>query len=266
MAKSNNAPHQFFAFTLFLLSWQSIKSVRGEGAEEIEYDYEQWSSKGPEHWGELKEEWKECKNGDLQSPIDLIDSNARRVITAEDDLSHLTMSYKPSPATMKLEGHDISIEFTDDAGSIHINGTDYFLKKCHWHRSSEHHINGRSYDLELHMVHQSQDKNVAVVAFLYQTGEPDPFLSKISDKVGTKEADLGVTDPSSITWPSSQFYRYIGSLTTPPCTGGVIWTVNNEVHTVSAEQLELIEEVDQGVNARPLQPLNDRDVTLFGAQ
>ncbi|XP_024190209.1 alpha carbonic anhydrase 7 [Rosa chinensis] len=267
MVKSKKVHLQFFAFTLFLLSWHPIRPVSGQGVEEIGYDYRQGSPKGPEHWGELKEEWKECKDGKLQSPIDLLDSNARKAISRVDDLN---MSYKPSNATMKHEGYAISIQWEGDAGSIQINGTDYLLKRCHWHRSSEHFINGRSYDLELHMVHQSQNNDVAVVAFLYQSGNPDPFLSKISNDVsslsGTKEARLGVIDPSLIKWPSSRFYRYMGSLTTPPCTGGVIWSVYEEVHSVSEEQLGLIEQVDHGMNARPLQPLNNRDITLFGPQ
>ncbi|PRQ43661.1 putative carbonic anhydrase [Rosa chinensis] len=271
MVKSKKVHLQFFAFTLFLLSWHPIRPVSGQGVEEIGYDYRQGSPKGPEHWGELKEEWKECKDGKLQSPIDLLDSNARKAISRVDDLN---MSYKPSNATMKHEGYAISIQWEGDAGSIQINGTDYLLKRCHWHRSSEHFINGRrflflfaslfekskilhiclnrvlfiSYDLELHMVHQSQNNDVAVVAFLYQSGNPDPFLSKISNDVsslsGTKEARLGVIDPSLIKWPSSRFYRYMGSLTTPPCTGGVIWSVYEEVHSVSEEQLGLIEQVD----------------------
>ncbi|XP_062005729.1 alpha carbonic anhydrase 4-like [Rosa rugosa] len=267
MVKSKKVHLQFIAFTLFLLSGHPIRPVRGQGVKEIGYDYRQGSPKGPEHWGELKEEWKECKDRKLQSPVDLLPSNARKAISRVDDLN---MSYKPSNATMKHEGYAISIQWEGDAGSIQINGTDYLLKRCHWHRSSEHFINGRSYDLELHMVHQSQNNDVAVVAFLYQSGNPDPFLSKISNDVsslsGTKEARLGVIDPSLIKWPSSRFYRYMGSLTTPPCTEGVIWSVYEEVHSVSIEQLGLIEQVDHGMNARPLQPLKNRDITLFGPQ
>ncbi|PRQ43644.1 putative carbonic anhydrase [Rosa chinensis] len=270
MIRSMKTPLQFFAFTLFLLYWQPIKPIRaGHGVEEIGYNYRKGSKKGPEHWGDLKKEWKACKDGKLQSPINLSDKHARKAISRVYDLK---MSYKPSNATMKNEGHAIAIEWEGDAGSIQINGTDFFLKQCHWHRSSEHFINGRSYDLELHMVHHSRKNNVAVVAFLYKIGRRSPFFSKMNNDVLSltgieKEIHLGVIDPRLIRWPSSQFYRYMGSLTTPPCTGGVIWSVNKKVLSVTKEQLRLLERVVYGhakMNARPLQRLNGRDITLFG--
>ncbi|TQE07872.1 hypothetical protein C1H46_006521 [Malus baccata] len=74
-----------------------------------------------------------------------------------------------------------NLEWEGDAGSIQINGTEYFLNECHWHTPSEHTINGIRYDLELHVVHRSADKNsVAVIAFLYQVGPPNSFLLKVN--------------------------------------------------------------------------------------
>ncbi|CAN6580974.1 unnamed protein product [Malus baccata var. baccata] len=220
--------------------------------QEIEFDYRGGSEKGPQHWGELKKEWTACKDGKSQSPIDLMEDGATKVIPTFRDL---TMHHKPSGATLKNEGHYIALEWEGDAGSIQINGTNYFLKQCHWHTPSEHTINGIRYDLELHMVHRSADKNsVAVIAFLYQVGPPNPFLLKVSKDIlsviGTKEKHLGVINPSEIKWPSLRFYRYVGSLTTPPCTEAVIWTVN-EGYAV--------------MNARPLQPANDRGIKLYGS-
>ncbi|KAL6141908.1 hypothetical protein ACLB2K_060194 [Fragaria x ananassa] len=144
---------------------------------EIGYDYSEGSGTGPDHWGELRKEWKACKDEKLQSPINLLDELARKAVSRVYDLK---MNYKPSNATMMNEGHAISLEWEGDAGSIQINGTDYFLKQCHWHRSSEHFINGIRYDLELHMVHRSRNNGVAVVAYLYQTGKRSPFLAKVS--------------------------------------------------------------------------------------
>ncbi|CAB4305344.1 unnamed protein product [Prunus armeniaca] len=115
------------------------------------------------------------------------------------------------------------MEWEGDAGSVKINGTNYFLKQCHWHTPSEHSINGIRYALELHMLHRSPDPNIkAVVALLFKIGSPNPLLSKVHNGLesmnGTKETQLGLTDPSEIKWSSLKFYRYIGSLTTPPCT------------------------------------------------
>ncbi|CAB4299164.1 unnamed protein product [Prunus armeniaca] len=95
------------------------------------------------------------------------------------------------------------MEWEGDAGSVKINGTDYFLKQCHWHTPSEHSINGIRYALELHMLHRSPDPNIkAVVALLFKIGSPNPLLSKVNkdmmSEVATKEVHLGAIDPREI--------------------------------------------------------------------
>ncbi|XP_048504617.1 alpha carbonic anhydrase 7 isoform X2 [Beta vulgaris subsp. vulgaris] len=146
----------------------------------------------------------------------------------------------------------MQLEWTEGSSSIQINGVDYILRQCHWHSPSEHAINGRRYALEAHFVHQSLDNKVAVIGFLYHYGNPDPFLSSIEDKIrsisNNASTDAGVISPSQVRMEGSQYYRYSGSLTTPPCDEGVIWTVEN---------------MGSRENARPLQPVNRRWVQLY---
>jgi carbonic anhydrase len=54
-------------------------------------------------------------------------------------------------------------------------------------------------------------------------------------------------------------YRYSGSLTTPPCTEGVLWLVIKEAGAVSREQVEQFVKLI-GEDARGPQPLNGRRV------
>lgn len=73
---------------------------------ELEFDYIPGSPKGPEHWGDLRPEWAACKNGKMQSPADL-SANGR--IDSVPKSQALTMSYRPSNATLKNRGYDIQV-------------------------------------------------------------------------------------------------------------------------------------------------------------
>ncbi|KAK7392498.1 hypothetical protein VNO78_20939 [Psophocarpus tetragonolobus] len=248
------------------------ESTRAQEAEEIvderEFDYIAGSEKGPRHWGDLRKEWAACKHGNMQSPIDL--SCARVKIIPR--CPHLEAYYESCNATIINRGHDIAVYWKGDAGSIYINGTEFFLKQCHWHSPSEHSINGRKYDLEMHMVHVSPENKILVVGAFYKIGHrPDRFLSQLEKDIKhlvdeEVEREIGETNPYGIQTRGNIYYRYIGSLTTPPCTEGVIWNIDRKIRTVSAAQVRLLRDAvhDHAErNARPRQRRYNRDILYF---
>ncbi|XP_038905903.1 alpha carbonic anhydrase 7-like [Benincasa hispida] len=256
------------ALAFFILILTS--AIAQEVEDESEFNYIRGSEKGPKRWGEIKREWSKCNNGDMQSPIDL---STKRVKVVKN-LGQLKKKYKPSIAIVKNRGHDISVKWEENAGLIEINGTDYLLQQAHWHSPSEHTLNGRRYDLELHLVHQSSNPNakypIAVVGIFYMIGRPDSFLSKMSRKIKAlnevKEMKAGSIDPRWIKMGGKKYYRYMGSLTVPPCTEGVIWNINKKIGTVSREQVKLLRSAvhdSAEKNARPIQPHNGRQVDLY---
>nr|DAD28545.1 TPA_asm: hypothetical protein HUJ06_030013 [Nelumbo nucifera] len=270
--KSPGKPMSTFGLVcLLLLIFNTEAATFHEVEDEREFDYLEGSGKGPDHWGELHEEWAACKNGDMQSPIDLLNERVQLV----PGLGRLKRSYKPSNAILKNRGHDIALEWGEGAGSININGTDYVLEQCHWHSPSEHTLNGKRFDLELHMVHVSPDNTtanqIAVIGILYKIGRPDDFLSELKKGIWSiadskNEVGVGVVDPRHIKIGSRKYYRYMGSLTVPPCTQGVIWTINTKVRTVSKGQVKALRDAVHDYaeqNARPLQPLNKREIHLY---
>ncbi|WCJ33420.1 alpha carbonic anhydrase 4 [Euphorbia peplus] len=243
----------------------SAAPPESEVEDETQFSYVEGSGKGPKRWGKINPHWQVCDNGDMQSPVDLLDKRVQNVAI----LGKLHRDYKPAPASLKNRGHDVEVIWKGDAGKIYINGTAYQLKQCHWHSPSEHTFNNSRYQMELHMVHNSSKGDIAVVGIVYKYGRPDPFLSKLLHHVkeATKEErDLGVVNPGDIKFGSRKYYRYIGSLTIPPCTQGVIWTIVNKVRTVSREQVHALRNVVHDgyeANARPTQALESRTVYMY---
>ncbi|XP_039069091.1 alpha carbonic anhydrase 4-like [Hibiscus syriacus] len=265
-----------FVLSFLIFSHVSLFHFTSISAQEVEnereFDYIEKSGKGPKFWGSLNKDWAACNKGRLQSPIDLSSARVKMISISED----LKRMYKPAEAIIKNRGHDILLQWTaKTAGSLKFNGAEYFLKQVHWHSPSEHAINGKRFAMELHMVHQCEDpkvkNNVTVIGQLYQFGPPNPFLYKLicnisamSDKI--MQRPMGVIDPNQIELKGNKFYNYIGSLTVPPCTEGVIWIIDEKIPSVSREQVHAIREAVHDYaeeNARPLQPLNQREIAFF---
>ncbi|CAO2839481.1 unnamed protein product [Amaranthus hypochondriacus] len=267
MQKMNAPIFQSSFLSLFLIFLLASSILAQEVDDEREFDYLKGSERGPEHWGELKPEWSSCKTGKLQSPIDLWHTRVK-IIPKSAEIIRI---YKPTHALLKNRGHDIELEWKDEKSKIEINGTEYILKQSHWHSPSEHTINGKRYDLELHMVHQSHDGKIAVIGLLYKIGKPNHFLAKLTRKIEkisetTEEIDAGIINPVRVRMSGRNYYRYMGSLTTPPCTEGVLWSLNTKIGTVSEEQVALLREAVHDhaeQNARPLQRINGRKTYLY---
>ncbi|KAF8369636.1 hypothetical protein HHK36_032339 [Tetracentron sinense] len=257
-----------FIVFLLVLIMNSSPTASQEVEDEREFDYDEESDKGPAKWGEIHPEWAMCKNGEMQSPIDLLDERVEEL----SRLGELKRNYKPSNATIKNRGHDIMLKWVGGAGTIQINGTEYVLQQCHWHSPSEHTINGKRFDLEVHLVHESPDQKTAVVGIMYSIGEPDTFLSKMMNHfeyVAEEEEEervVGMVNPTDIKMGSIMYYRYIGSLTVPPCTQNIVWTIVGKLRTVSREQVKLLRDAVHDfsdTNARPIQPINRRNIHLY---
>ncbi|KMS97056.1 hypothetical protein BVRB_7g179170 [Beta vulgaris subsp. vulgaris] len=266
--ETNKRPMLYTSLLLSVLFLSFTASVLcQEVDDEREFDYIRGSEMGPERWGEIRPEWATCSTGEMQSPIDLLDARVK-VTPRSAEINRL---YRPTRAMLRNRGHDIELEWEDDSSRIQINGTEYILRQSHWHSPSEHTINGKRYDMELHMVHQSRDNQTAVIGLLYKIGKPNHFLSKLMNNIRlisetTLELDVGIINPSRIKMGGRKYYRYLGSLTTPPCTEGVIWTLNTQIGTVSEEQVSLLREAVHDhaeENARPLQRTNGRNMRLY---
>ncbi|KAK6163345.1 hypothetical protein DH2020_000209 [Rehmannia glutinosa] len=198
----------------------------------------------------------------MQSPIDLLNERVEIV----SHLGRLKRDYEPSNSTLINRGHDMMLRWTNGAGHININGTIFQLRQCHWHTPSEHTINGRRFVMEAHLVHQSDDNRTAVIGIMYKIGRRFVPLHEAVAETRDVEKTVGIVDPRLIKFGSRKYYRYIGSLTVPPCTQNIVWTIVRKVRTVSREQVRLIRDAvhdESETNARPVQSINDRSINLF---
>lgn len=210
---------------------------------------------GPEHWSKAKPEFSACA-GVNQSPI-----NVTGAIDAE--LAAVGFQYKAGGHEVINNGHAIQVN-VEPGSSIEIDGIQFDLKQFHFHSPSENLINGKSFPLEAHLVHADKDGHLAVVSVVFDEGNANPVISAAWSQMPKSEGGKN-TLPTKVSaagmLPADHdYYRYNGSLTTPPCTEGVRWIVMKKPMTVSKEQLLEFSRTLGFANNRPVQAVNARPI------
>ena len=219
---------------------------------------------GPDVWGQLNQEYTLCAEGTHQSPIDIVNPMPTQLPT---------ISYEYHPATgvdIHHNGHTIEVAYPEGSG-IQIDDTDYQLLQFHFHAPSEHTVAGKPFDMEMHLVHKSEEGNLAVVGLFIENGRHHPAFDPIwaylpSTPLETQRIENVIIDLPSMLSPDGQTldeavqvfpstYRYNGSLTTPPCSEGVKWIVLTTPVEMSESQIAAFKAIIHG-NNRPVQSLN----------
>jgi carbonic anhydrase len=220
---------------------------------------------GPAHWAELDPGCTVCGEGKAQSPVNLVPATAQEGSHAKLDYSTTSLRIAQHEHVTSLLDNGHTIQVTVDEGSTFTTGRGiYQLVQFHFHTPSEHTVDGRSFPMEIHFVHQSADGHLAVIGIFYVEGPANENLAKLiahfpagsgqSAHLPAEKIDLDLHLPTD-----RAAYTYIGSLTTPPCTEGVEWYVLREPMPASREQLAAFAE-RLHKNHRPLQPLNGRTI------
>ncbi|CAM4117734.1 carbonic anhydrase [Acinetobacter pragensis] len=234
------------AFSLFLIS-SALPAAEQTGA--------LWSYSGqtaPIHWSSLDPHYGSCA-GQNQSPI-----NIERGVDAK--LAPLKFNYRTQAKQIKVNELTLQVDFNSGA-SVVIDGQPFELKQFHIHTPSENWLHGKQYPLELHLVHANAQGELAVVALLYKQGQENKALNTVLRHMPKSENAVQLNrkiNAAEILPKRLAYYRFNGSLTTPPCTEGVRWIVLKEIQTVSAQQLHAFEQQLEHPNNRPVQPQNAR--------
>jgi len=223
---------------------------------EVHWAYD--GENGPQTWGKLKPEFNLCAIGKRQSPI-----NIEEGATLAGPAEPIQFAYTPSNATVVNNGHTIQVDLQGD-NSITVRGSNYRLVQFHFHSPSEEQVNYKRFAMVAHLVHKNDEGQLAVVAVLLEQGTPNPLIDKVwtympldaNDRVRMPREILNMNE----LLPADQrYYQFMGSLTTPPCSEGVLWMVLKQPVQLSKSQFRLFTQLYPN-NARPIQPLNGRPV------
>jgi len=250
-----------------------MKEIRPDGAiYTLEYvasaeaqqcaTFHHWTYEGegePAHWAELREEFGQCALGHHQSPIPLSGD------AAAADLADVDLAYGPTAVNMLNNGHTIQVDQVVDNRMI-LDGEPYQLLQFHFHAPSEHVVDGRSYPLEMHLVHRNESGELAVVGVFIAEGAANSAFDPVWAHLPAAETDgaipTGATVDVAALLPAERaHYHYNGSLTTPPCSENVSWMVMKTPVEMSAAQIAAFTAIMDG-NNRPLQELDEHNPQL----
>jgi carbonic anhydrase len=208
---------------------------------------------GPANWSKINVDWGKCGMGNRQSPIDLRDG-------IKVNLEQIGFDYHPSSFNEVNNGHTIQV--TVGGGNfITVGNQTYELQQFHFHRPSEEKINGKGTEMVMHLVHKSAEGKFAIVAVLLERGQPHGLMQTIWDNLPLEKNDVVapsiVIDPKDALPEKREYFTYMGSLTEPPCTEGVLWLVFKQPRQASPAQMALFSRL-YPLNARPVQSTSGR--------
>ena len=228
---------------------KDAKGAKPEEKQVAHWDYE--GEMGPENWGK---EFPTCGKGKSQSPLNIKGPFEKVRFNVVPD-------YKPGPLKILNNGHTIQVNVV--AGSkIRIDGVAYELLQFHFHRPSEERINGKPSAMVIHFVHKNDAGELAVLGVLLQEGNENPGIKTLWSYAPPKEGPEVMPEnvafnPNNLLPREMEFFHYDGSLTTPPCTEKVKFFILKSQVNISKEQ---VTQFPFKMNARPVQPLNERKI------
>ena len=167
----------------------------------------------------------------------------------------------------RLQGLPL-IQFARGSG-LRLGDDRFRLLQIHWHTPAEHTIEGEEFAAELHLVHRNEQRELLVAGTVYRIGEADDAIQRLieeSPQTGQEEGAVPSLCAADYAPDALGFYHYSGSLTAPPFSEPVQWYVGRTIRTVSQRQVEQLQALTHGPNARALQDRNGRSIVFVGCE
>jgi carbonic anhydrase len=210
---------------------------------------------GPAAWGGLKPEFNLCASGQRQSPIDIRGGLAV-------DLEPVKFEYQASRFSVIDNGHTVQVNVQGN-NAIEVGARRFELVQFHFHRPSEERIDGRQFEMSLHLVHKDSQGRLAVVGVLLDRGPAHPTVQQVWNNLPLEKGEevpaRSQLNPADLLPADRRYYTYMGSLTTPPCSEGVLWVVMRTPLSVAPDQIGIFGRI-YPMNARPVQAAAGRRI------
>ncbi len=231
-------------------------ATRGSAVSDVPWGYS--GAGAPANWARLRPDYELCGQGQRQSPID-IDRSSTLIGPAEP----LALAYLPSSGNVIHTGHTIAVDVSGD-NTLSVRGTVFRLQQVQFRHPAEVRVDRQAAPMAVHLMHRSDDGRMAVLVVPLEPGDASAPIEQvwthmpldINDRVRLPANSLKLDE---LLPKDQRYFQFLGSLSTPPCTEGVLWLVFKQPSTLSREQLRLFSQLFPS-NARPVQPLNGRPV------
>jgi carbonic anhydrase len=233
--------------------------VQAASAGAARWSYE--GDTGPAYWYALDPAYAIARDGKAQSPVDILAAD----LTVSDALHKPLVSYRETPFEIENNGHTIELTPLAEGNAMALDGEIYTLQQFHFHAPSEHRFDNVSFAMELHLVHKDSRGNLAVIGMMIDEGAHNEPLGEAFENLPRELAGAGsekreaAVNLAELFASGGGIYRYDGSLTTPPCTEGVKWSISMDPITMSRSQIEAFRSLYRG-NNRPVQNRYGRPV------
>lgn len=219
---------------------------------------ENWSytgANGPANWHTLSGGNALCAAGQFQSPIN-IDATEPAI------MHRLRPDYSVSAINLAHNRLMVSMDY-EQGNFLRVGKKMLTLGSLTFRAPAEHTVAGQTYPMSIQFMHRANNGSRAVVVTLVKEGRPNralaEFIANMPLEPDQRNRNASILVNARDLMPANKsYFRYMGSLTTPPCSEGVSWYIIKQPIEASKEQINLVKSVVGASNARPLQNRGSR--------